>query len=125
MKKVLVIEDDLDTSQCLDCLINDLGYEFIQSPFMLSPAEVIKINPDVIVLDFYLPDGHGDNLCLQLKENSLTKEIPVILVSTHSNLANIAKSCFADGYLEKPFNFDKLIQMLSEFGDHSLVSFTA
>ena len=123
MKRVLVIEDDLATARCLGWLINDLGYKFIQSPFMLTPKEIIKINPDIIILDFYLPNGHGDDLCLQLKENSLTKEIPVILVSIRSDLANIAKSCFADGYLEKPFNYDKLVQMLSKFCDGPLVSF--
>jgi two-component system phosphate regulon response regulator PhoB len=99
MKKVLVIEDDLDTAQCLDYLINDLGYEFIQSQFMLTPTEIIKINPDVIILDYYLPNGHGDKLCLELKSNLFTKETPVILMSAHNNLRNISKKCDADAYL--------------------------
>jgi DNA-binding response OmpR family regulator len=115
MKKVLVIEDDLDTAECFDYLINDLGYEFIQSQFMLTPAEIIKINPDVIILDYYLPNGHGDKLCLELKSNLLTKETPVILMSAHNNLRDISKECDADAYLEKPFDLNKLIQMVTKF----------
>ncbi|MCQ6959295.1 response regulator [Mucilaginibacter aquariorum] len=115
MKKVLVIEDELDTAQCLDYLMNDLGYEFIQSQIILTPAEIIKIKPDVIILDYYLPNGHGDKLCLALKSNLLTKDIPVILMSAHNNLKDISKGCDADAYLEKPFDLNKLIQIVTRY----------
>ena len=124
MKRVLVIEDDLATARCLGWLINDLGYKFIQSPFMLTAKEIIKINPDVIILDYYLPNGHGDKLCLELKSNLLTKETPVILMSAHNNLRNISKECDADAYLEKPFDLNKLIQMVTKFAIQPLLTIT-
>ncbi|MGZ3811898.1 MAG: hypothetical protein ACXVB0_19555 [Mucilaginibacter sp.] len=34
-------------TECLDYLMNALGYEFILSQFMLTPTEIIEINPDV------------------------------------------------------------------------------
>ena len=113
MKKVLVIEDDADTAQCINYLINDLGFEFVQSQSILSTIAIIKINPYIILLDYYLPNGCGNLFCLELKSNLLTKEIPVILMSTHPNLNNISNGCGADAYLEKPFDLNKLIQMLS------------
>jgi CheY-like chemotaxis protein len=92
MKKVLVIENDADTAQCINYLINDLGFICDQSESILSTIDIIKTNPDVILLDYYLPNGHGDKLCLALKSNLLTKEIPVILMSTHPNLKNISQT---------------------------------
>ncbi|MDR3694244.1 response regulator [Mucilaginibacter sp.] len=115
MKKVLVIEDDADTAQCINYLINDLGFKYEQSDSILSTIDIIKTNPDVIILDYYLPNGHGSQLCLALKSNLLTKEIPVILMSTHPNLKNISQTCGADAYLEKPFDLNKLIQMITKF----------
>ena len=115
MKKVLVIEDDVDTVQCINYLINDLGFKFVHSESLLSTIDIIKSNPDIIILDYYLPNGHGNQLCLELKSNLLTKEIPVILMSTHPNLRNISKECGADAYLEKPFDLNNLIQMVTKF----------
>ncbi|BAU53210.1 response regulator [Mucilaginibacter gotjawali] len=115
MKKVLIIEDDADTAQCINYLINDLGFKYERSDSILSTIDIIKSNPDIIILDYYLPNGHGSQLCLELKSNLLTKEIPVILMSTHPNLGDISKDCGADAYLEKPFDLNTLIQMVTKF----------
>ncbi|WP_295674024.1 response regulator [uncultured Mucilaginibacter sp.] len=115
MKKVLIIEDDADTAQCINYLINDLGFKYEQSDSILSTIDIIKSNPDIIILDYYLPNGHGSQLCSELKSNLLTKEIPVILMSTHPNLGNISKECGADAYLEKPFDLNTLIKMVTKF----------
>ncbi|MGZ3764623.1 MAG: hypothetical protein ACXVB0_19560 [Mucilaginibacter sp.] len=66
-------------------------------------------------MDNYLPNGHGDKLCLELKSNLLTKDTPVILMSTLNSLGNISKDCDADAYLEKPFDLNKLIQLVTKF----------
>ncbi len=121
MKKVLVIEDDADTALCISYLTNELGFEFIQSESILSAAEIIRNAPDLIILDYYLPGGPGEKLCLELKSNFLTKEIPVILMSTQPDLKNIAENCGADAYLEKPFDIDQLENMLIKLGVHPLL----
>ena len=117
MKKVLVIEDDLNTIEIMDYLIQGNGFEVIKSLSLLTVDEITRIQPDVIMIDYYMPGGKGDELCAQLKADSQTKAIPLILMSTHSDLQDISKECHADAYLSKPFGIDTVASILTRLAN--------
>lgn len=107
-KKVLIIEDDEATSEVLEFIVTGLECEAITSTYALPVKEVQAVSPDLILLDHWLGDHFGGDLCLKLKQNPSTKNIPVIIVSAHYTLKEIAEQFCADDYIAKPFSVDNM-----------------
>jgi DNA-binding response OmpR family regulator len=114
LKKILIIEDDVDTLDMLEMILRDSGYAIIKANRRVSVDEIISITPDLAILDVMLPYGPGNELCLAIKSNPRSKNIPVILYSASSNLKKLAKDSLADKYLEKPFDINNLLEMVKE-----------
>ena len=114
MKKILLVEDDVDTLELVELVLQNNGYAVIKAKREVSLEEIIGVKPDLALLDFMLPFGLGTDLCLSIKNNPLTREIPVILYSASSNLKALAKGCHADAYLEKPFDLEELIKLIGQ-----------
>lgn len=64
---------------------------------------------DLILLDDWLNDGLGSQLCKKLKNNAHTANVPIILISAANNLAASAKESGADDFLSKPFDIEDLL----------------
>ncbi len=107
-KKVLIIEDDNDTSIVLGYLAEMLGLEFAVSNEVLPIADIVLHRPDMILVDHRLSNGFGGDLCYKIKSTPITSHICVILVSAHANIANIARDSCADYYIAKPFDLDAI-----------------
>jgi len=106
MKKVLIIEYDEVLLDVVDYILIGCGlsvYSFKEIPTM---GAIIKIHPHLIIIDHLLKDGLANKLCLELKGNEVTGNIPVLLVSTNTALKNIAGESCADIYLSKPFDLN-------------------
>ncbi|HZY37797.1 MAG TPA: response regulator [Mucilaginibacter sp.] len=114
MKKIIIIEDDVDTIDILEIILRDNGYAVIKANRQVPIKEIIAIAPSLAIVDVRLPFGSGDHLCLEIKSHPKTKNIPVILSSASDNLKKIAISCHADTYIEKPFDVDSLLKTVNE-----------
>jgi CheY-like chemotaxis protein len=114
LKKVLVIENDLDTLDLIGFLLEDSGYKVLPSEKRVPIERVIEQDPQLIIIDYFLNDGYGNEICLALKANPLTKHIPVVLISTSPKIKQIAIDSFADGYIEKPFDINDLERIVRE-----------
>ena len=114
---ILIVEDDMN----LNHLFSDI---FTRKSFNVSYETTINsaknnlINTgfhyDVVLLDYYLPDGKGDNLIEWLKLQA--PDIPVILISVDNNNAIIIK-CFKAGatdFITKPFDIQNVISHLEK-----------
>lgn len=112
MKKILIIEDDVDTLDWLGLFVEDIGYEVLPSVSRPPISSIIEQHPALILLDYWLNDGYGSDICLELKANPETKNIPVILMSVAFQLPQIASECLADGYIIKPFNLRDLENLI-------------
>jgi len=115
MKKVLIIENDSDTLDLLGYIIADMNFHVQRMSKLISLKEIQNINPDIILIDYWLPNGKGSDACLEIKNNESTAHIPVILMSTNIQTPKIAEDCLADTYIEKPFDIDDLIKVLMKF----------
>ena len=75
---------------------------------------VESIRPDIILLDIFLGDADGRNLCYQMKLHPAYQNIPVILYSAgHISFSTIQKSK-ADEFIVKPFEIDQLLGKIKE-----------
>jgi DNA-binding response OmpR family regulator len=108
----VIIEDDVDTLDMMEFILRDNGYAVIKANRLVSIEEFISIMPDLAILDVMLPYASGNDLCLEIKSNPKSRQIPVILYSANSNLKRLAKESLADAYLEKPFDLIKLLEMV-------------
>jgi DNA-binding response OmpR family regulator len=118
LKRILVIENDIDTLEMVGFLLGDRGFEVIQLVNKISIRDIIVLNPDLVIIDYLLGDGYGDELCLEIKSNPLTNQIPVILFSASHHLEQIAKDCGANTYITKPFDISYFEEKVKELVCH-------
>ena len=114
-KRVIVIEDNEDILFVINLILEEIGYRVFKSKSADIIGNLESIKPDLIVLDDKLDDIHGSEICRELKSNSATSHIPVILISAGVDLPATAQECFADGYLEKPFDLKEFEELLRSF----------
>jgi CheY-like chemotaxis protein len=105
---VLVIEDDFRFGQILFELAHELNYRCIVTGTGVEGIELAKQHgPRAILLDIGLPDRSGMEVLQELKENTLTRHIPVHVVSA-SDRTETALHLGAIGYAVKPTTRDQL-----------------
>ena len=115
MKKILIVEDDVDTIDMVELILREAGYAVIKINREVPFKEITGINPNLIILDYLLPFGLGTDLCLQLKTNELTKHYPIILYSASNILEKLAKESHADAYIAKPFDLGDFITLVNKW----------
>ena len=104
LKKILVIENDLDILDLLKLFLDDIGFEVMPSQNRIPIEKIITDNPSLVLLDYFLNDGYGNEICLEIKENPLTKRIPVIIMSASDHIKKYALQSSADAFISKPFD---------------------
>jgi len=111
MKKILIVEDNLDLQFLLAVQIKSLGFSVISANNGLEGVKkAIEEKPDLILMDILMAGMDGREATRVIRSNPMTKHIPIIAVSVlfmHSD----RKSCFEAGcndYLVKPFSFNVL-----------------
>lgn len=73
-----------------------------------------SVRPDVILLDWMLPDMDGMEVLAQLKDDPDTKNTPVYMLTAKKAPADVGQAICegVDGYFVKPFNISKLVETL-------------
>lgn len=117
-KKIFIVEDDADLSEAIQLILREEGYETAASLDKNSIKGVILHMPDLVLVDNRLKDGFGSELCVSIKNHPLTNHIPVVLISGWANLADIARDCGADAYLNKPFEMTRLLETVDKHLKH-------
>lgn len=109
MKKIYIVEDDIDISELIQYLLTDVGFEVSACSNLTDFRVQMDTHlPDLILLDIMLPDGNGQDLCRQMKLDAETLHIPILLMSAHANGRAIAKEACADDFISKPFDINEL-----------------
>jgi two-component system phosphate regulon response regulator PhoB len=110
--RVLVIEDEPDIRKTIDYNLSKESFEVIQAASIEEGEKVLASNKiDVIILDLMLPDGSGLTLCRDIKSESSTKNIPVIILTAKTEEVDrvVGFELGADDYVTKPFSVRELI----------------
>ena len=110
--KVLVIEDEPDIRKTLEYNLTREGFEVSGCGSIKEAKKLIEIpNFSIILLDLMLPDGSGLDLCREVKSNSLTEDIPIIILTAKDDEVDkvVGFELGADDYVTKPFSVRELI----------------
>ena len=108
MKKVLIIDDDLDILEAIDYFLKGRGYHVHTHSSGLHVPEIVKgYNPHIILLDVQLAEITGTDICNELKKSF---NIPIIIMSGHRFTSSL--QCNADAYISKPFNMVGLLDAI-------------
>lgn len=113
MSTALIVEDSITAMQIITTCLQRAGYNIMTATS--SEEAITKVNndrPDVIVLDVVLPDRSGFELCRELKNDTSTQEIPVVMCSTkNSDMDKFwGMKQGADAYISKPVDQDELVR---------------
>lgn len=112
-KKIFVIENDDSILEIVASLLTNEGYDVEALKTRDGIYQQIEhYKPNVILLDIIRPTDEGAELCRTLKADSRTKHIPVIVMSTHSKVAETIKSVCADEIVPKPFDIFDLLNTI-------------
>ena len=107
--RILVIEDNPATGQLIQSQLTSSGYEALRCDKPERATEVAaELQPDAITLDLLMKPIHGLEVLLQLKNDSRTSKIPVIVVTIVDQPA-IGSALGADEYLIKPVDKSTLL----------------
>jgi DNA-binding response OmpR family regulator len=111
MAKILIIDDDIQTTTLLEMLLSERGYEAISVNDSSLAIQVAKSTiPDLILLDLMMPDPDGFKVCRMLREESRFIFTPILIITALDDTDSriVAFGAGADGYLMKPYDVDEL-----------------
>jgi CheY-like chemotaxis protein len=111
-KKILVIDDDLDTVEVITLVLEEYD-DIISSVSSTILKEISSIMPDLILLDHWLNGTAGSELCEAVKGDHQTAHIPIILISAAMGIEAVALKYGADAYISKPFDIDYLCEVVA------------
>jgi CheY-like chemotaxis protein len=109
--RILIIEDDPDTSDVLRYYFDKKGYGVqVTSTGRLGLAACREHAPDLILLDLHLPDMNGLDVCRTVRGTARTSHVPIMIVSELTDQTSRLKALElgADDYVTKPFDLDEL-----------------
>lgn len=116
--KVLVVDDDPEIVELfVDVLERDGRFE-VKTADTGYTAGILtnEFRPDLIILDYMLPDVNGNVVCKTIRENEAFNNIKIIIVSgvvNQDEINDLLKSG-ADEFVKKPFNIEKLIERIGQ-----------
>lgn len=115
-KKILVVDDERDMVAIVQELLLKHGYEVMtafdgKQALDLTP----QFNPDLILLDYRMPELNGHEVCKQIKSNPQLKHIPVIFMTASPQETNSGtiELMHADDCIIKPFEPEELLKKIS------------
>lgn len=111
---VLLVEDDAAVRSTLAAILHDEGCDIIIAPNGFDAlVSLEQHNPDIIVLDWMMPVVDGQHFLQALREE-YGRRTPVLVISAGRVSPETATASGADAYLQKPFDIDELMRVLSE-----------
>ncbi|MBN2309356.1 MAG: response regulator [Candidatus Hydrogenedentes bacterium] len=116
-KRVMIVDDDPDALSLMEKILTDEGFELIKvSNATEVGLKAAQLSPDLILLDFLMPEINGFEVCKALRDNELTRSTPIMAVTCLTKEQDIERifECGADEYLAKPFKVDQLLEKVRE-----------
>ncbi|TDG34869.1 response regulator [Pedobacter changchengzhani] len=114
MKKILVVDDDIEVLETIQLILEIGGFEVSA---LSDGEEVFKriedFKPDLLLLDISLGHIDGRVLCEQLKATQSTSQIPILLISGLYEAKDFTTLNYGqDDFLSKPFQMDVLLKKI-------------
>ena len=118
--RVLIADDDLEILGLTRSLLRRRGFEVIEaSDGDEAMRQLLENRPDLVVLDVMMPGQSGWEVCRSIRETDSLKDTGVIMLTGVGERLNEMTSPLygADAFLDKPFDFAALDQLITEVLD--------
>lgn len=111
MRKILIVEDEANIAEAIRYNLEKEGFRVLTARDGRRGLETAQRDrPDVVVLDWMLPELDGLEVCRQLKQDRATRAIPVLMLTVRSSETDkvLGLEMGADDYVTKPFGAREL-----------------
>ncbi|MCF7855473.1 MAG: response regulator [Candidatus Pacebacteria bacterium] len=117
-KRLLLIDDDSEFVEMLSMRLEARGYDVAgASDGRSGLTEANAKKPDLILLDISMPDEDGFWALEELKKNTATRHVPVVMLTARRDIAAIQKAqdLGATDYFMKPCTSDDFLSLLERY----------
>jgi excisionase family DNA binding protein len=118
LTRVLVVDDDPQIVELfVDVLKSDGRFEVATATTGYDAGMTTQqFNPDIVVLDYMLPDINGNVVCQTIRANPDLARIKILIISGMVNPSEVSTlmEAGADDFIKKPFNIEKVIGRICE-----------
>jgi DNA-binding response OmpR family regulator len=112
--KVLVVDDDpMIVELFVDALGDDGRFEVATAQTGYDAGVLTQqFMPDIVVLDYMLPDVNGNVVCKTIRQNPNLEHIKILIISGMIDPAEVSTlmEAGADDFIKKPFNIEQVIR---------------
>jgi DNA-binding response OmpR family regulator len=115
-KSILVVDDEPHIVNLVKLTLSD-DYIVHEAYSGQEALKILKsVKPDLVLLDLMMPSMDGYQVCLEIRNNPQTKDIPVMILSAKSQIVDKFKSINvgADDYVVKPFEPTDLLRRVQQ-----------
>ncbi len=109
---ILVADDDADLRDILRSILEPKGFRVVDAADGRAALRTVQAqHPDLLILDYMMPQMDGPQVCRALKEDLLLRHIPIIMLTGKSEIHDkvFGMDAGADDYLVKPFEPEELL----------------
>ena len=109
-KRVLVVDDEPGIGNFLRVKLRLAGYDILNTTSGAEAIELVQTQqPDVMLLDIFMPDVTGMDVLERVRAFS---QVPIIVFTGRPEIASFASKLGANDYIAKPFNPDLLVEKI-------------
>ena len=113
-KKIVIIDDDEGLRDVAQLIFERAGYNTVVMSNAHCLYEGVHSDADLILLDRQLSGVDGIDVCRDLKGNPTFAHTPILLMSASSDFSKKGNEVCGDGFIEKPFRKNDLLQRVAE-----------
>ena len=116
-KKILIVDDEPSVRQVLRRTLNK-NYIVLEAEDGKEAVNIaLSEKPDLVLMDLMMPKMDGYTACHTIKNDPVTKVIPVVMLTAVGLELNVrlSREMGADGYITKPFRSQDLLDSVSSF----------
>ena len=117
-KKILVVDDEPDILKVVIFRLKKAGYEVTSAVTGMGAFDILKtMTPDLMVLDYRLPDTDGLEISKRIRSDARLKATPIILLSASSahDISAAVRDASVNEYLKKPFEPEELLEKVRKY----------
>ncbi len=116
-RRVLVVDDIPESRLLVRSLLEPLGFAIGEAADVAAAAAAVQTDhPDLVCMDWFLPDGSGLEAIEQIRRMELPRQPRIVMLTANALEENhrIALAAGADAFLSKPYEEDELYTLLEE-----------
>ena len=113
-KSVMVVDDDATHRGLVGDLLTPLKFHVVEATdAQMCLAMLDNFQPDIFLIDYYMPGINGLELCAQLRAQQYTQPMLIVSANAHEDSTEETQNTHYDDYIVKPIKLDQLLERLA------------